>query len=646
MFKKLASLIVFFLFLTQLSFAQIGSPDLTNLSLEDLMNVQVYSASKRNEPFFNTAAAVYVITPEDIRRSGATSIPELLRMAPGISVQKVNSHSWDISSRGFNGSIFANKLLVVIDGRAVYTPLFGGVFWELQDTLLYDIERIEVIRGPGGTLWGANAVNGVINIITKKAKDTQGGYVNVGGGTEERAFTALRYGSKVGDWHYRAYGKYFNRDEGFRYSGTANDEWQMARTGFRAENEHLTYQGDFYKGYLGGRTTLSSFTPPVSYVTDKTSTAEGGNFLTRYEQEDWSLQGYWQFTNQDFQSLKELRNIFDVEFNRHNEFSDHQILTWGLGYRVNLEDISDTETLTINSPSQLDQVFSGFIQDEIRMMDDKLRFIFGTKLENNIYTQYELQPNVRLAYDINDKNMVWAAASRAVRTPSRLETSAQSLGATATSGTYTSLVGNYNLSSEKMRSYEIGYRTKPKDNLLFDLSAYIDDYDHLITLVPGTPYTAGANTVNTFQYLNGLEGVAYGLEFSGTVRIEEWWKVKGSYTFTKLYTSPNLGVNDIGLEPFLENAVPPHTFYIRSSFDLPHGYELDTTLRYMDSFQNGLISSNTQMDINLAKTFKDWRWSIVGQNLLAPRHLESIAAVSSATTQIERSVYVKAERKF
>jgi iron complex outermembrane recepter protein len=640
----------FCLFCLDAAFAQSAQDDLTALSLEDLMNVEVYSASKKSERFFNTAAAIYVITPEDIQRSGALSIPELLRMVPGINVQKVNAHSWDISARGFNGSIFSNKLLVLIDGRAVYTPLYGGVFWDVQDMVLRDIERIEVVRGPGGSLWGANAVNGVINIITKKAKDTQGTLVSVGGGTEERVFTIWRNGGMsqpktgVDPWYYRSYVKYFNRDESYRASGTANDEWQMGRTGFKAERAKMTYQGDFYKGSLGQRTSATQFYNPYTLVLDKPAEVQGGNIMGKYEDDDWTLQGYWDVTDRDLQTFRETRQTFDLEYTKHIELSSTQEVTAGMGYRLNLEDTKDTDTISIEAPSELDQIFNIFAQDEIKMMDDKMRFIFGSKLEHNIYTHFEVQPSVRLSYEINEQNLVWTAASRSVRTPSRLETDGSITGATATP-TFTRLVGSNELSSEKMRSFEVGYRTQPRENILLDLALFADHYDDIVTYTTGPSVLDRGFSVSTYPAANGLSGDIQGIELAGDIKITDWWKVKSSYTFAKssLRTSPD--VADIGLETALENSFPRHRAYMRSSFDLPSDVKFDATVRFTDSFQRHTVPSYTELDLTLTKVIKEWELSIVGQNLLRSHHLES-AGSGIGLTHVERGGYIRATRKF
>ncbi len=622
--------------------AQVLPGDLTTLSMEALMNVEVMSASKKPERYFDAAAAMYVITPEDIRRSGVTNIPDALRMVPGVSVQKVNSHAWDISARGFNASVFANKMLVLIDGRAVYTPLYGGVFWDSQDVVLEDIERIEVIRGPGGTLWGANAVNGVINIITKKAKDTQGTLISTGGGNEERAFSTVRYGSKYKDWYYRAYAKYFDRDEGFRVTGTANDEWEMARGGFRAEKDQLNFQGDFYQGQLGQRTSLTSFTSPFTAIIDKPNYVQGANLLTQYEEDDWLIKGYWDMTDRDFQSFSERRNVIDTEYNRRIHATENQEMVWGAGYRLQLEDIRSTDTISFDSPAQLDQLFSVFAQDEIKMLEDKLRFIVGSKLEHNIYTTFEVEPNVRLSYDLTSKSMVWAAASRAVRTPARLEIDGAITSYSSTSG-FTRTQGNSDLSSEKMLGYELGYRNQLRENILVDLAVYTNHYDDIITYTRGGTVTDRGQSVFLIPTVNGIDGDVHGIELSSDVKLQEWWKIKGSYTFSKMNLGTHTDISNLGLETALEESLPRHIAYFRSSFDLPQQFQLDSTIRYSDSITNGRVPSSTQLDLNLTKTLHQWEIAIVGQNLLRPHYRESVL---SSSTQIDRSFLAKVTRRF
>lgn len=617
--------------------------DLTELSLEDLMNLEVYSAAKKPQKMFHTAAAIYVITPDDIRRSGATSIPEVLRMVPGISVQRVNSHAWDISARGFNNSVFANKMLVLIDGRAVYTPLFAGVFWDVQDVVMEDIERIEVIRGPGGAVWGANAVNGVINIITKRSQDTQGTLISAGTGTEEKGFGTARYGGKAGDWYYRSYAKYFERGEGYRPSGTANDVWQIARGGFRTDSDAWTVQGDFYQGTVGQRTNIFSFTAPNNYIIDKPVPVIGGNLLTKYQQEDWFLQAYWDTTQRDLHVLDEKRNTFDVEYNQKARVLSSHELNWGLGYRLQMEDIKNTPGAAIASKSRPDHIISLFLQDEISMMEERLRLVLGGKVEHNIYTDVEAQPSVRLSYDINEANMVWTAVSRAVRTPSRLEEDGEIIGSFSAPSTFNETVGNHDLASEKLYAYELGFRNQPLTNMFWDIAFFYNHYDRLITFIPGPTQTVSGFTVNTFEPVNGLKGDVAGVELAAEIQVTDWWRIKDSYAFTKMDLRTDDDIVDLGLESVLEEAVPRHSFYMRSSFDLPQQFEFDAALRYSDSFTNGRVPALIQADLSLIKTIRDWELAIVGQNLFRSHQKESILTTA---TQTRRGGYIKITRRF
>ena len=412
-----------------------GTVAYKKLTLEELMNLDVTSVAKAPQPYAEAPAAIQVVTGEDIQRSGASSIPEALRLADNLEVAQVNAHDWAISARGFNANL-GNKLLVLMDGRTIYTPLYGGVEWNVQDYLLEDIDRIEVISGPGGTLWGANAVNGVINITSKSAADTQGLYLEAGGGSELQDFTGVRYGGTLAsNVYFRVYGKYFDRNsETFTNGNTASDSWAMGQGGFRVDaggtpQNHLTLQGDFY----------SQGEDDGSIGHEK---ASGGNMLGRWSHvfsgdSDMSLQMYYDRTylSQPFASspaappyytgfpaasLTDALDTYDLDFQHRFRLGERNDIVWGLGYRFTHEVDEDISVVRF-SPPVLDQnLYSGFAQDEI-MLQERLFLTLGSKLEHNDYTGWEVEPSARLQWNFTSKQMVWAAVSRAVRTPSRYD---------------------------------------------------------------------------------------------------------------------------------------------------------------------------------------------------------------------------------
>src|SRR5579859_7008191 len=438
--------------------------ELKQLNVEDLMNVEVTSVSRHPEKLLAAASAIQVITQEDIRRSGATSIPEALRLADNLQVAQKNSHDWAISARGFNTDL-ANKLLVMIDGRTVYTPLYSGVFWDVQDYLLEDIDRIEVISGPGGALWGANAVNGVINIITKSAKDTQGMYAEAGGGSQPQDFAGVRYGGALGaDTAFRVYSKYFDRSAEVLANGdSASDSWRQGRAGVRVDSEasardRLTLQGDYYDSreseQTGGIAALS-----------------GANVLGRWtrsvsENSDWSLQSYIDQTHLgdpvapltvsgvQFSppgTLYDDLTTYDVDFQDRFSLGARHRVVWGLGYRRTQDAVIEAPAVGF-FPAVLDQnLYSGFVQDEIAFPKN-LSFTLGTKLEHNDYTGFEFEPDARFSWAVSSEQALWAAVSRAVRTPSRIDHD-------LSEGTPPYLVllkGSANFTSEALLAYELG----------------------------------------------------------------------------------------------------------------------------------------------------------------------------------------------
>src|SRR6266404_2082662 len=413
--------------------------NLKQVSLEELGQIEVTTASKVPVKATRTPAAIYVITQEDIRRSGATSIPEALRMAPGVEVARVDSNTWSLGVRGFESTL-SRSVLVLIDGRSVYTPLFAGVYWQVQDTLLEDIERIEVIRGPGGTIWGANAVNGVINIITKRAQETHGTLVSTGGGNLDQGFVNFRYGTgNDKGLNYRIYGKAFTRGPEFHPDQKQFDDWRMGQTGFRTDwdvhnRDRLTLQGDVYSGDAGQRVGITSYSPPFMTNVEQNAELSGGNLLARWERELGSgsnvqLQTYYDRTNRNQANFGESRDTFDIDFIHHLPLAGRQDFLWGLGARLSSGNVSEVVPTVVFTPNHYtDKLYNAFIQDEIPIVGDQLSLTIGSKFLHNGYSGFEIQPTARLLWTPSSRQTVWAAVTRAVRTPSRVEEDLQLTG--------------------------------------------------------------------------------------------------------------------------------------------------------------------------------------------------------------------------
>jgi iron complex outermembrane recepter protein len=647
-------------------------PDVTKMTLDDLMNMQVTSVSKRTQKVGDAAAAVFVITQEDIRRSGATSVPEALRLVPGLEVARIDENKWAIGSRGFNGR-FDNKLLVLIDGRSVYTPLFSGVYWNVQDVMLEDVDRIEVIRGPGATLWGANAVDGVINIITKKAKATQGTVISAGAGNEERGSGGVRYGDKIGDTSYRVYGKYFNWGPSEYASGmTAHDEWDMMRGGFRADwnpagANSMTVQGDLYRSRYGETLTVPSLLAPYSSTFPNDGNYSGGNILGRWnrssEASSMSLQMYFDNTTiADNSILVDHQNIFDIDFQHGFHVGDSQQFVWGLGYR-SLRDRNDPSFSASLTPNQLTlNHFGAFIQDEIGLVNKldelnhvnkRLRVTIGSKFEHNDFTGFEVEPNARLLWTLTPNQSVWTAVSRAVRTPALTEEGLRLNSAVVPPGTpanptplpaVLAVFGSKQFQSEDLLAYEAGYRVQASSSFSADIAAFYNNYTNLRTAEPGAPFIEGnpfpTDIVVPFVAQNKMSGGTYGVEFFGDWRVAKKWRVVGSYSYLQMDIHKD--ANSLDPTPDLPNGSSPrHQWYLRSSLDLTKHLDQDTTLRFVDKLPSLGIPSYYSLDAHLG-----WRphprveFSIGGQNLLNDRHFEFIPDfLNTSPTEVKRTVY-------
>jgi iron complex outermembrane receptor protein len=646
--------------------AQKKPTDLTEKSLEDLMNLEVTSVSKREQKLSRAAAAIYVITQEDIRRSGATSIPDLLRVVPGLEVAQIDANKWAISARGFN-SRFANKMLVLIDGRTVYSPLFSGVFWDVQDALLEDIDRIEVIRGPGATLWGANAVNGVINIITKPARDTQGGLVTAGGGNQVLGFGAVRYGGAVGArGYYRAFVKYFNRNREAGPSGrSAADPWDMLRGGFRSDwqlspRDSLTVEGNLYGGTARQTLTqLVSLMPPFTRTFNDQTTIGGGDVLARWARNfsggsGLALQATFDRTTRDEAIFGENRNTFDLDFQHNFTWGNRQGVVWGLGYRSTSDHFGDRFLLDVDPERRRDQLFSAFLQDEIALVTDRIYLTLGSKFEHNDYTSFEAQPSIRLLWIPRTGHVLWGAVSRAVRSPSRAEDTVK-FGLQAFPGpgglpAVVTVFGNTALRSEDLLAYELGYRVQPRKSLSLDLTAFYNLYQDLVTGEQGVPFLKShpaPHLAIPLVFENKMHGNAHGLELAGNWSVRSNWKLGIGYTWLEemLMLDPT---SNASTAPLAARDNPNHQAHLRSQLNLPHSVEFDSTLYFVGRLAHPQVSSYTRLDARLAwRPAEALELSAVVQNAFKDLHQEFFSTgLGENASFVRRSAYGKFTWRF
>ena len=622
------------------------------------MDVEVTSVSRTESTVGQSPAAIYVVSNEMIRRSGARNIPDVLRLVPGVDVARASSNRWAVSIRGFNG-VYANKLLVQIDGRSVYTPVFSGVDWDQQDVLLEDVERIEVIRGPGATVWGANAVNGIINIITKRARDTQGPFLQGGGGTEERGFGGFRYGGTVGNsLYYRVYGKAFERDGGFRPGG-ANDDWRSGQIGFRADWEAdkcttLTLQGDYYQGTSGFRFDGALQTPPFWQVgTDAAYRPYGSNILFRCSREvsrdsDWAVQLYYDQAARPAPATNFSVNYrtFDLDCQQRFPLGHNHSIIWGFGYR-NTRNVSTGNYIISFDPAiRSFGTISYFVQDRITLNEDLLYLTAGSKFEHNDFTGFEFQPTIRLLWTPTRRQTMWAAVSRAVRTPSLIDQDGRIVSAPVAfsfvppGATFMQFVGSRAVRSEDLLAYEIGYRAQPSDAFWWDLAVFYNDYDNLVTSVPATPFPpppAHPPALWPMVYTNAMRGETYGYELAVTYQPNPRWKLQTGYSFLKMSLHARPGA--ISTAEDAEGQSPINQVYLRSGWDFGQGLQLDMIWRYVDSLPALNIKNYLVMDVRLAwLPSETLEMAVVGRSLLDSAHSEFTdqAFYSSA---VEAEVY-------
>ena len=639
--------------------------DYFDLSPEQLLGARVLSASKKEEKVAAAAAAVYVITQEDIARSGLTSIPELLRLAPGVEVARENSNSWAITIRGFN-STSANKILVMIDDRTVYNPFFSGTLWQLQDQPLEDIERIEVIRGPGGALWGANAVNGVINIITKSAKATQGGLVSAGGGNYERDFGAARYGAKMGeDSYYRVYGKFNDRGplRNTAENGDAHDDWQSYHTGFRMDwngkggPDSFSLHGDAYRVNADQLNQSFFFTAPFSTTTPETVGAVGQNItgLWNHKYGDGSslkLQSYIDYTSFSEILVQDHRVMFDNDVQYNFAPMGRNEITVGGNYRLTSDNIGGSNEITFNPPSLTQNLFGVFGQDKITLAPKKWFLTLGAKLEHDDYTGFEFQPDGRLEWLPDSTQTVWASVSRAVRTPSREERDLDIANLIVGPGvifpafpTEIQLAENKDYRSEDLIAYEIGYRKQVTPDIAVDTSVFANDYRKLATdsLLNPSFIPAGADPAHfvvPLQQVNGKTAEVYGAELAVSWKVNSRWKLSGSYSLLEMFLhSPTI----LGFSQETdEGRSPKSQFNVRSYWDITDRWSLDTMAYYVDQLPADRVPAYVRLDMNLGwKVSKGLQFNLIGQNLFTSPRREFGPATGINTTEAHNSIFGK-----
>ncbi|WP_052813285.1 TonB-dependent receptor plug domain-containing protein [Desulfonatronum thioautotrophicum] len=630
--------------------------DPLEMSLEELMQVVVTSVAKKEQTLWDTAAAVYVISNEDIRRSGAKNIPEALRMAPGVQVSAIANNKWAISIRGF-AERFSNKLLVLVDGRSVYSPLFSGVFWEALDVPLELIERIEVIRGPGSAIWGVNAVNGVINIITKLAEQSEGGRISLATGSELRHRGFVGYGSELSEQTYFRLHALTKDTAPSRFvgGGKAEDDWQLRTVGLRLDHAgefgSMMIQSSLNTTNAGDESNLSSSPPRLERVV-QTQEIDTGYLLGRWEHErsqqhSRSFQFAFEHFRWDNAVLAEKRSTVDLEYQeRWRGLPRHDVI-WGLGYRISWDDISNTPTVVLEDGSATTHLYSIFVQDEISITPDNWKLVLGARLDHNEYTGFELQPNARLLWTPNEFHSLWMALSRAVRTPSRTERAAIGYNMAQPESQPPSVVTFFRHldRAEQVHALDAGWRHQLLPSMSMDIATFYYRYNQLRDLAIDTPEFQPPGFLNVpVMFTNQGSATTTGLEVSLDWRPFDIWRLEASMSLLRIQReSTQDRISNID-----DEVSPTRSFSLRSSLDLSSDLQLDAWIRSFNAIKQHDISGFTTLDLRLGWQARDnLELFIVGQNLLRPSHPEFVEIqLASTPTEVQRSFYFGIDWRF
>jgi iron complex outermembrane receptor protein len=638
--------------------------DLTQATLEDLMNIQVTSVSKKDQQAFRAGAAIFVITQDDIRRSGAINIPDVLRMVPGIEVAQVDNNAWAISIRGFN-SVYANKLLVLVDGRSVYTPAFSGVYWDQLNVPLENIERIEVIRGPGGTVWGANAMNGVINIITFSSKATHGGLVRAGTGSQDSLNGLVQYGGDLGGkGAYRVFGGYSTIGNSTLTMGLPGaDGWRSLSGGFRSDwdlsdHDTLTVEGNLLQAREGESITevLANNLPMVATFNDPVRVGSG-DLLATWDHtfqggSDVSVQSYYSHYNRRSFGYDNALDTADLEVQHHIAAGSRQDIVWGVDFRYTESGLTPGYSVSFSPPEQSDFLFNVFFQDEIRLTRS-LALTAGAKFGRNQISGFEFQPSAQLVWSPSSRQTFWVAAAQALGEPSLNSLSIQYDAAVVplpggAFGVVTEL-GAPHLKAEQLRDFEGGYRAQLNKRWSLDLTLFRSYYRNQETASPGAPFLSQSNGVffEEFPYYAGnlARENSYGGEVFGNLRINNRWRISPGLSI--LHLTPLAVPAGVIATYGLPGDSAKHHAELRSSFTLRRNLEWDTSVYFSGTLPEDRIPAYTRVDTRLGwRMGESLELSIAGQNLLTPRHLEFDDPYVINSTQIHRSVLAKVVWRF
>jgi iron complex outermembrane receptor protein len=601
------------------------------------------------------AAAVAVLTQEDIRRSGATSMPEALRLVPGLHVARQTSTSWGVSARGFS-SVNSEKLLVLSDTRSIYTPLFSGVSWDVQDYLLADVERVEVIRGPGAALWGSNAVNGVVNITTRSARDTHGDYLEIGGGDFDRFFVGARHGGESDGRHYRVFARYTDRAATENPVATSDDDARLGHLGFRmdwdgADDTNWTVQGDAYAGDMGQLSPAVEVIGRPGPMGQLTSRVSGGNVLARWRRptgtsSDLQVRAYYDYTRRDDPSFVDTLHTIDVDLqHRITALARHEFV-WGLAGRLTANSNESRGIFAVTPEDSDDYLWSGFVQDQISL-SDSVALTLGTKLEHNDFSGFEAQPSIRAAWTPDERHSLWMAVSRAVRVPTRFERDVNVDASDPAGNPVYRLLGNRDFAAERLIAYEMGYRWQASREFWLDLALFHNDYDQLVSLELGTPFLDGTGrTIIPVLDRNLGSGRSRGAELLVEWQPREFWRLSASYSAIDLELESS-GL-DINRNVWLEGSTPRGMAGLRSlltlgRFDVDAQFRHHTRIRRLPADPTGQgIDAYSSLDMRLSwRATPQLQITLMGQNLLDDQHVEF--GTPAARGAVPRAAWLKAE---